>query len=239
MSGEREGNVPLPDLNAGEVEEIPLFPLNMVLFPGMMQPLHIFEERYKEMVHFCLETTTPFGVVWDRPQVGDEVEGLAAVGTSAAIVHVERLEEGRMNILAVGRSRFRILAMFQDRPYLMARVRRFPFRVVHELRAAALSNRVRDYLGTYTALLEEVSGLELRMGDWPSQLAAVAVLAAIALQVPLSDKQRLLACPTVDQMLATEVNLFRREEALLTHMQEMLHSPERLERVTFGPFSLN
>lgn len=228
-----------PDPHAGEVEEIPLFPLNMVLFPGMMQPLHIFEERYKAMVRFCLETTSPFGVVWDRPDVGDAVEGVAAVGTAAAIVHIEPLEEGRMNILAVGRSRFQILAMYRDRPYLMARVRRFPFRMGHELRAVALSHRVRDYMGAYTALLEEVAGIELRMGDWPEQLAAAAVLAAIALQVPLSDKQRLLAAPTVDQMLAAEVRLFRREKVLLSHMRDMLRSPERMERTAFGPFSLN
>jgi hypothetical protein len=87
--------------------------------------------------------------------------------------------------------------------------------------------------------LEEVAGIELRMGDWPEQLAAAAVLAAIALQVPLSDKQRLLASPTVDQMLAAEVRLFRREKVLLSHMRDMLRTPERMERTTFGPFSLN
>jgi len=222
-----------------EYEEIPLFPLEVVLFPGMMQPLHIFEERYKEMVRFCLETTTPFGVVWERPEVGEKVEGVAAVGTSAAIVHVEDLSEGRMTILAVGRSRFRLLATFGGRPYLMGRVKAFPFQVVHELRSVALGNRVRDYFGVYSPILEEATGIELHLDDWPREVAAVAVLAAIALQVPLSDKQRLLELPTVDEMLAAEVKMFRREKALLQHMGSMLADPDRLERITVGPFSRN
>lgn len=222
-----------------EQEEIPLFPLDVVLFPGMMQPLHIFEERYKEMVHFCLETTTPFGVVWARPMVGERVEGVAAVGTSAAIVHVEDLDEGEMNILAVGRSRFRLLAAFGGRPYLMGRVKAYPFRVAHELRAEALGARVREYFKVYAPALEEALGVELRLEDWPDEVAAIAVLAAIALQVPLSDKQRLLSLPTVDQMLAVEVEMFRRESALLRHMERMLRDPGRLAQITTGPFSHN
>ena len=220
-------------------EEIPLFPLSVVLFPGMVQPLHIYEERYKEMVSFCLEQTVPFGIVWARPTTGERLEGLATIGTAAAIVHVERLEEGRMNILAVGRSRFRLLAVSRDHSDLTGRVKHFPLALGAANRALALEQRVREHFAAYAATLQQATGLDLELGEWPKGAAAVAMLAAIALQVPLSDKQRLLAQPSVDAMLAAEIALFRREGVLLQHMAEMLAEPDRLEEITTGPFSDN
>jgi Lon protease-like protein len=222
-----------------EVEEIPLFPLGLVLFPGMVQPLFIYEERYKEMVNYCLETTTPFGIAWAYPTVGDRVGYVAAVGTSAAIVNVEKLEEGRMNIVAVGRSRFRILSVHDDHPYLTARVQTLPIKVEAELRAAALGQRVQEYYGEYAPLLQDVAGVELRLEDWPEDAAAIAVLAAILLQVPMSDKQQILNAATVDEMLAQEIRMFRREGVLWRHMAGMMREPHRLDAIQAGPFSLN
>jgi uncharacterized protein len=222
-----------------KIEDIPLFPLDAVLFPGTVQPLHIFEDRYKEMIRFCLDNTKPFGVVWDQPGIGETLEGLAVIGTSAAIVHVEPLDEGRMNILAVGKSRFRLLAVFHDQPYLMGQVQSYPFRVEQQVRAAALEARLREYFRAYAPVLAEATGVELRLGDWPDGAPAAAVVAAIALQVPLDDKQRLLAQPTIDQLLAAEIAMFRREQVLLQHMGHLLAEPERLERITTGPFSHN
>ncbi|NLE77559.1 MAG: hypothetical protein GX605_12520 [Chloroflexi bacterium] len=235
MADEEQGRLNTPEAE----EEIPLFPLNVVLFPGMVQPLHIYEERYKQMVHHCLETTTPFGIVWARPSVGEQVHGVSAIGTSAAIVHVEPLRDGRMNILAVGRSRFRLLAVFGDKPYLVGRVRAFPMSVRQALRAEALERRVREHFGAYAATLHEATGLELEMAEWPEGTAAAAVLAAIALQVPLGDKQRLLAQPTVDDILAAEIALFRREQVVLQHMAAMMSDAERLDEITTGAFSHN
>lgn len=226
-------------MDEGQHQEIPLFPLNVVLFPGMVQPLHIYEDRYKEMVQYCLETTTPFGVVWNRPEVGERVGKVSAVGTAAAIVHMENLEDGDLNILAVGRNRFRLLATFRDRPYLTGRIKDYPFRTMHPPRAMALGHRVREHFGSYSPVLEEALGIELRMDEWPEEAAAVAVLAAIALQVPLRDKQHLLGLPTVEQILAAEIRMFRREEILLRHMGKMLEDPARLEQITTGPFSHN
>jgi Lon protease-like protein len=96
---------------------IPLFPLDVVLFPGIPLPLHIFEERYKLMVGECMEQRREFGVVMTRE------DGIAAVGCTAAILQVvKRYPDGRMDILAVGRVPFQMSDVFDEKPYLEAAV---------------------------------------------------------------------------------------------------------------------
>lgn len=89
--------------------EIPLFPLNTVLFPGGFLPLRIFEPRYLDMVAACMQQQTPFGVVLIRD--GQEV-GVAAephaVGTLAAIVDFDKSKDGLLMIACIGGDRFRI-----------------------------------------------------------------------------------------------------------------------------------
>jgi Lon protease-like protein len=84
-------------------ERIPLFPLNVVLLPGGDLPLHIFEPRYRRMVHECLENKTEFGMLLSLPK------GVVRVGCTAEIVDVaKRYDDGRLDILAIGRAPFRI-----------------------------------------------------------------------------------------------------------------------------------
>ena len=97
--------------------KIPLFPLEVVLFPGTPLPLHIFEDRYKEMIGLCLQQQSSFGVV--RAQR----DGLAVVGCSARIVHVgHKYEDGRMDILCQGERRFEIESLEDSRAFLEAQV---------------------------------------------------------------------------------------------------------------------
>lgn len=98
-------------------ERIPLFPLNVVLFPGEQLPLHIFEPRYRRMVRECLEAKLPFGMLLALPN------GMVRVGCTAEIVDViKRYEDGRMDILSVGREPFRILELFSDDPLLEGQI---------------------------------------------------------------------------------------------------------------------
>lgn len=98
-------------------ERIPLFPLEVVLFPGTPLPLHIFEPRYKLMVGRCLEKRTVFGVILSRSQ------GIASVGCTAEIIKlVKKYEDGRMDILAMGQSAYRVVEVFEDQPCLEAAV---------------------------------------------------------------------------------------------------------------------
>jgi Lon protease-like protein len=97
----------------GDLEErFPLFPLSIVLLPSELVPLHIFEERYKVMIGECLDEGHEFGIVW----LSDD--GLKEIGCSAAVAQVlERMDDGRMNILVRGARPFRLLRRIEDLPY--------------------------------------------------------------------------------------------------------------------------
>ena len=99
------------------MSEIPLFPLNVVLMPGTPMPLHIFEERYKQMVNECLDSETEFGMV-----LADE-DGTRGVGCTARIVElVQRFEDGRMVILVEGSRRFKLNNIMTGKPYYVGEV---------------------------------------------------------------------------------------------------------------------
>jgi Lon protease-like protein len=96
---------------------LPLFPLNVVLFPGTPLPLHIFEPRYKEMIGECLDQNKAFGVV----RVVEE--GIAEIGCTAEIVAVtKQYSDGRLDIVSEGRKRFEVLQLNQERSFLRAEV---------------------------------------------------------------------------------------------------------------------
>jgi Lon protease-like protein len=93
-------------------ERFPLFPLGLVMLPGEVVPLHIFEPRYRLMIDECLDQDTSFGIVWS----GDE--GVADVGCGAEVTQLlERLEDGRMNILTQGTRPFHLARRIEDMPY--------------------------------------------------------------------------------------------------------------------------
>jgi ATP-dependent Lon protease len=98
-------------------ERIPLFPLNVVLFPGAPLPLHIFEPRYRQMVKDCLEEKTEFGMLLALPK------GVARIGCTAEIVEVaKRYTDGRMDILTMVRAPFRVVELFSANPLLEGQV---------------------------------------------------------------------------------------------------------------------
>jgi len=96
---------------------LPLFPLELVLLPGVPLPLHIFEPRYKEMIGECLEQKKPFGIVRASEQ------GVAGIGCTAEILSVtKKYDDGRMDILTRGVQRFEVLEVNDDRSFLQAEV---------------------------------------------------------------------------------------------------------------------
>ena len=115
---------------------LPIFPLELVLLPGVPLPLHIFEPRYKEMIAECLEQKKPFGVVRASS------DGVADIGCTAEIMSViKKYDDGRMDILTRGVERFEVIEVNEDRSFLQAEVA-----VVHDedgLQDKA-GNRVRD-----------------------------------------------------------------------------------------------
>jgi len=96
---------------------LPLFPLEIVVFPGAPLPLHIFEPRYKEMIGECLSQNRAFGMVRAKENA------LSAIGCSARILTViKKYEDGRMDISAEGAQRFEIIQLSQERSFLQAEV---------------------------------------------------------------------------------------------------------------------
>lgn len=103
---------------------IPLFPLEIVQFPGVLTPLHIFEPRYRKMLKDCLTSDKTFGIVYLNPQTRD-ASGLPPAGSVGCTVEVavaQELSDGRSNILCFGKQRFRIVEFAEGEPYHQARV---------------------------------------------------------------------------------------------------------------------
>ena len=118
--------------------KIPLFPLDVVLFPGASLPLHIFEDRYREMMAECIDQQSEFGVV--RAQRG----GLAVAGCTAGVARVlERYPDGRLDVLCEGRRRFEIEQLDESRSFLQAEVDYFddeaPLDSTRDQRAACVA----------------------------------------------------------------------------------------------------
>src|SRR5271167_2830413 len=108
-------------------ELLPLFPLGAVLYPGMLLPLHIFEERYRQLVRDLLERPEPrrFGVIAIRKgrETGiDGVHSLYEIGCTATLRRVDELDDGRFELVTVGTRRFRLHGLDETRPYLQGEV---------------------------------------------------------------------------------------------------------------------
>ena len=205
-----------------EVVELPLFPLNVVLFPGQTLPLHIFEPRYRIMVQRCIDNDQPFGIVLAQSE-----DGLPhTIGTAARITQVERLADGRMNIVTVGTERFELQNVrLSDDDYLIGDVVAFPFRNDAES-APELIDAVTAQLQRYLKLLGRISGVDIKTRHLPDDPTALAVFAAIAMQLPLDDKQELLNMESVVDLLAMEADLLEDELFTMSIVTAAVRPPE-------------
>ena len=189
-------------------EELRLFPLNVVLFPGMSLPLRIFEERYKLMIGECLDAEEPFGVLLIRE--GPEVGGSAKphlVGTTARITDVERVEEGRMNLSTTGDKRFRLVETLQETPYLKGKVQYFS-EETGDLDQGML-DQARQLFGEYIRGLAGLRGGWIREADVPLEPRPLSYSIAHYLELPTQAKQRLLELPFTGERLRYEASLLK------------------------------
>lgn len=219
---------------ATETIELALFPLNTVLFPGQVLPLHIFEDRYRLMVRRCLADELPFGVVLIKQgeAVGADAEPYS-VGTLARIIESTHLPNGTMNIITVGIERFRIRRLIHDQPYLRGEVETLP--LDGQADAAdleALAGSVSERVTLYIKLIAEAAGLEIKIDEMPDLPQQIGYLAAITMQIDNREKQELLVSRSLDAILARARMLLNRENALLTWMVGSKAWPEQAQ---FGP----
>jgi Lon protease-like protein len=182
--------------------ELPLFPLQTVLFPGQTLPLHIFEPRYRQMIADCLQADRTFGVVLirDGVEVGEPAIPYD-IGTTAVIEDIEPLDDGRMNIVTVGHERFLIQDYdAESKPYLVGQVSFWPWND-EGLEAPELSQAVQKRLGRYVDLFAQVTESDIELDLSPQHPATLAVLAAVILQIPPEQKQAMLEIPSVKALL--------------------------------------
>ena len=215
--------------------QMPLFPLNTVLFPNMPITLHIFEERYKTMINRCITENRPFGVVLiEKGSESGQPARPVAIGCAAHIAQVQPLKDGRMNMVALGQERFRILSVNYDQPYLTGEVETLKLVGGSDAESRRLGRSLRVALTEYLKVLSNVGEVEFNVQKLPETPLELAYLSATLIQAPNEHKQRLLEINDGGQLIREVYDTCRREISVLRTMLANDHVPDLQ-----GPFSLN
>ena len=212
---------------------LPLFPLNLVLFPGMDLPLHIFEERYKDMVRECLNNDSPFGVVLIKEglEVGEPAEP-ERIGTSARILRSEVLDQGRLNIMTKGDRRFEIEEITQRVPHVVGRVR-----YLVEIEGNGCPELVSQINDEYVELVRNLTALtggytsRVEIPEDPIELS-YAIAANLNLEPHL--RQSLLVTETAATRLADLIPMLRQgNEAMRKRIAEQVSKQSQSRRFRY------
>jgi uncharacterized protein len=216
-------------------ETLPLFPLGTVLFPGLLLPLHIFEERYRRLVRDLLAGPGPqrFGVVAIRQGRETGVDGVSALyqtGCTATLRQVDKLDDGRFELVTVGTQRFRLLGLDRTRPYLQGEAGFLGEDTGDEAAARLAAQAVRRAFRAYLAAVDEQAAAKVKIGSLPDEPVALSYLVAAAVIADLPDKQALLEAPDALHRLDLERALLVRETTMLRTLTsapapELRHSP--------------
>ncbi len=209
--------------------ELPLFPLNLVLFPGMVLPLHIFEPRYRQMIADCQEQERPFGIVLVKPDSQPLQEEPYPVGTMAEIRDLNRLEDGRFLLMAVGLQRFRILSQHRQKPYLSGIVETFEDMAEPADALMASAKQAQSLFSTYLEmLLKAANETEHNISSYlPNPPEALSHFIAYFLDIQDEQKQHWLELTSTTQRLQEEITILRRE---VPFMRQMLSQPKDDDR---------
>ena len=201
--------------------ELPLFPLNVVLFPGADLPLHIFEPRYRQMINECYKQQKPFGIVLARPESQSLPEEPHHIGTMAEIETLARLEDGRMNLIARGGQRFRVVGQHRKKPYLTGIVEVYEDRNEPQQTLREQGERARDLFTSYLNILLEVVGKEEVQFDLPEPPGELSHFIAYFLDLENDQKQALLELDSTIERLKSEIETLRREVPFMRQMLSM------------------
>ena len=212
---------------------IPVFPLDHVLLPGLPLPLHIFEPRYLRMLDDIESAKTGFGVVALRrgTETSADVD-FAEVGTLAEILEQEPYPDGSCDLLTVGTRRFRVLDVdTSSKPYLQARVE-WLSEDDGDLQPE-LAPAVTELFGRYSEVLAGVSARE-RDVELVGDPLRLSYEVAARVQLPVGQRQKLLAMSTVADRLAACLVVMRREITLIEQTRSVPVATQAL-RIAPGP----
>jgi Lon protease-like protein len=199
-------------------ELVPLFPLNLVAFPGMSVPLHVFEERYCALVRHLLQLAEPtervFAIVAIREgyEVGNhEARSMYRTGCLVQLAEVEPYADGRFDIVAVGRQRVRVVGTEASAPFLRAELERLDSRAEPDPDTAREAARALTVFGDYRAAVSELRGDEVMTGPLPRDPEMLSYVLASTCSLTLPERQQLLESPTPGERLGLLRRLMRRE----------------------------
>jgi len=201
-------------------EPLPLFPLGTVLYPGLLLPLHIFEQRYRQLVRDLLAGPEPgqFGVIAIRKGRETGVDGVSAlyeIGCIAALRQVREHPDGRFDLVSAGTQRFRLVSLEHGRPYLQGELDLLAEETGDEAAAGVAVRAVQRAFGDYLATLAARGTGEVTIPELPDEPVALSYLVAGSMVVDLPDRQALLAEPDALRRLQAERELLARETAML------------------------
>ncbi|HST65048.1 MAG TPA: LON peptidase substrate-binding domain-containing protein [Mycobacteriales bacterium] len=211
-------------------DQLPLFPLgHTVLFPGVVLPLHVFEERYRELVGSLVDrpegTARRFGVIAIRQgwEVGAEaVEALYEVGCAAELRRVSRYPDGRYDIVTVGTDRFRLLDVDRtSRPFLVGSVEWVPADPPAGPEDAGLSGIVSTLFAEYVAAAAGLQARPAETPELPSDPGELSYLVAAGAVLTLEDRQALLELGTARARLQAELRLLKRETTMVRRLRAL------------------
>ena len=201
--------------------DFPLFPLGIVALPTEVVPLHIFESRYKTMISECLESGSEFGIVW----LSDE--GLRPIGCACEISEVlERMEDGRMNILTRGTRPFRIVERQAELPYPAGEVE-----FLEEKREEPDRAALEEAQHIYADLVEQATD---ERPDRERLAAMGAYQMAATVDFGLEAKQGLLDLRSENARLRLVTRLFRAAERRLRLIERAQTRARSNGKVRFG-----
>ena len=219
---------------------LPLFPLGTVLYPGLLLPLHIFEERYRQLVRDLQDGPEPrrFGVIAIREGRETGVDGVSAlyeIGCIATLRRVTAHEDGRFDLITVGTQRFRLASeLDQSLPYRRAEVDLLDEDTGDEAAAQLAAQAVQRGFRAYLDALGARGVTQISVPDLPDEPVVLSYLVAASVIAELSDKQALLAEPDALSRLTAERAMLSREAAMLRSLTST-PAPE----LRYAPYSPN
>ncbi|MGE0002261.1 MAG: LON peptidase substrate-binding domain-containing protein [Fimbriimonadaceae bacterium] len=194
-------------------EELPLFPMDLVLFPYASLQVHVVDARFKSLIRHCVKMDQSFGIVLTRPSAqGRQTDDAYLVGTAARVLSVQSFDDGNLEVSVKGERRFRIRKLDESGEFPVGMVEAVvELEVESSPRAHALSYKTREYTEAYIASQFSMAAYKVAMVRLPQDMTALSFLVANLLHIENIEKQRMLETTDTLERLAELIPILERQ----------------------------